>query len=118
MAMLETVGFLVERSRMAIICIRGGGCLIRWACSPVVIGSVCGMRCVQTVWARLMWPYGCVMAWRASRCTGVLPIREAVSMTVNRKLYPPKTVWEAMRRERLEQVGFQCELCGLPDATE
>lgn len=39
-------------------------------------------------------------------------------MTVNRKLYPSKTVWEAMRRERLEQVGYRCELCGLPDATE
>ena len=39
-------------------------------------------------------------------------------MTVNRKLYPSKTVWDAMRRERLEQVGYQCELCGLPDATE
>ena len=39
-------------------------------------------------------------------------------MTVNRKLYPPKTVWEVMRRERLAQVGYQCELCGLPDATE
>ncbi len=39
-------------------------------------------------------------------------------MRVNRKLYPPKTIWQAMRRERLEQVGYQCELCGLPDATE
>ena len=39
-------------------------------------------------------------------------------MTVNRKLYPSKTVWDAMRRERLEQVGFVCEWCGLPDATE
>jgi hypothetical protein len=28
-------------------------------------------------------------------------------MPVNRKLYPPKTVWEAMRRERLEQVGWK-----------
>jgi hypothetical protein len=54
-------------------------------------------------------------AWRF---TGVPLIKEAVSMTANRKLYPSKTVWEAMRRERLEQVGFQCELCGLPDATE
>src|SRR5712691_3513367 len=39
-------------------------------------------------------------------------------MTVNRKLYPPKTIWEAMRRERLEQVGYVCELCGVPDAME
>ena len=39
-------------------------------------------------------------------------------MSVNRKLYPPKTIWQAMRRERLEQVGYRCEVCGLPDATE
>jgi hypothetical protein len=39
-------------------------------------------------------------------------------MTINRKLYPPKTVWDVMRRERLQQVGYKCELCGLPDATE
>ena len=39
-------------------------------------------------------------------------------MTVNRKLYPPKTVWDVMRRERLEQVGYKCEVCGLPDATQ
>ena len=39
-------------------------------------------------------------------------------MTVNRKLYPPKTVWDVMRRERLEQVGYTCEMCGLPDASE
>ena len=39
-------------------------------------------------------------------------------MTVNRKLYPPKTIWDAMRRERLEQVGYKCEMCGLPDASE
>lgn len=39
-------------------------------------------------------------------------------MTVNRRLYPPKTVWQAMRQERLQQVGYMCELCGLPDASE
>ena len=39
-------------------------------------------------------------------------------MTVNRKLYPPKTVWQAMRLERLQQVGYVCESCGVPDAVE
>jgi hypothetical protein len=39
-------------------------------------------------------------------------------MTVNRKLYPPRRIWDVMRRERLEQVGYKCELCGLPDASE
>ena len=39
-------------------------------------------------------------------------------MTVNRRVYPPRTIWDAMRRERLAQVGYTCELCGLPDATE
>ena len=39
-------------------------------------------------------------------------------MTVNRKLYPPKTVWQAMRLERLQQVGYVCEECGVPDAIE
>lgn len=39
-------------------------------------------------------------------------------MTVNRKAYPPRSVWAAMREERLQQVGYQCELCGLPDASE
>ena len=39
-------------------------------------------------------------------------------MSVNRKLYPPKTIWQAMRRERLEQVGYVCEQCGVPDAIE
>ena len=39
-------------------------------------------------------------------------------MTVNRKVYPPRTIWDAMRRERLELVGYTCEVCGLPDASE
>lgn len=39
-------------------------------------------------------------------------------MTVNRKLYPPRTIWQAMREERMKQVGYQCEFCGLPDASE
>jgi hypothetical protein len=39
-------------------------------------------------------------------------------MTVNRRVYPPRKLWQAMRQERLEQVGYQCEMCGLPDATE
>jgi hypothetical protein len=39
-------------------------------------------------------------------------------MTVNRRLYPPKTIWQAMRLERLQQVGYVCEMCGVPDAVE
>src|SRR2546421_6744583 len=39
-------------------------------------------------------------------------------MTVNRRLYPPKSVWSVMRQEALERAGYQCEFCGLPDAVE
>ena len=39
-------------------------------------------------------------------------------MTVNRKLYPPRSIWQVMRLERLELAGYKCELCGLPDASE
>jgi hypothetical protein len=39
-------------------------------------------------------------------------------MTTNRKQYPPRTIWQAMRVERLEQVGYKCEFCGLPDACQ
>ena len=39
-------------------------------------------------------------------------------MTVNRKLYPPKSIWSVMRQEALERAGYCCELCGLPDAVE
>ena len=39
-------------------------------------------------------------------------------MAANRKLYPPKSVWDVMRKERLEVVGHRCELCGMPDASE
>ncbi|MGB8345012.1 MAG: hypothetical protein WCD86_09015 [Ktedonobacteraceae bacterium] len=37
-------------------------------------------------------------------------------MTVNRREYPPRTIWRAMRQEALERAGYRCELCGLPDA--
>ena len=39
-------------------------------------------------------------------------------MTVNRRLYPPKSVWSVMRQEALERAGYCCEICGLPDAVE
>ena len=39
-------------------------------------------------------------------------------MTVNRRLYPPRSVWSVMRQEALERVGYRCQMCGLPDATE
>lgn len=39
-------------------------------------------------------------------------------MTVNRKLYPPKSIWSVMRQEALERAGYCCEVCGLPDAVE
>ena len=114
MAMLEVVG--IPPGAVA-----GDDHLHAWQRLPDAVGlfacrergCACGTRCVLAVLGRWTWPYGCVMASWVWRSTGVLPIREAVPMTVNRKLYPPKTVWEAMRRERLEQVGFRCELCGL-----
>ena len=39
-------------------------------------------------------------------------------MTINRRLYPPRSLWAVMRQEALERVGYRCELCGLPDASE
>jgi hypothetical protein len=39
-------------------------------------------------------------------------------MTVNRKVYPPRSIWQVMRQEALERAGYRCELCGLPDASE
>ena len=44
-------------------------------------------------------------------------MQQGVSMR-NSQFYPPKSVWDVMRRERLEQVGYKCEECGLPDACE
>ena len=39
-------------------------------------------------------------------------------MTVNRRLYPPRSIWAVKRQEELERAGYCCEMCGLPDATE
>ncbi len=39
-------------------------------------------------------------------------------MTVNRRRYPPRSIWAVKRQEALERVSYRCELCGLPDATE
>jgi formate-dependent nitrite reductase cytochrome c552 subunit len=39
-------------------------------------------------------------------------------MAANRRVYPPKKVWDVMRQERLEAVGYVCEDCGMPDASE
>lgn len=39
-------------------------------------------------------------------------------MPVNRKLYPGKSVWAEMRKERLEIAGYLCEDCGAPDAEQ
>ncbi len=33
------------------------------------------------------------------------------------KAYPPRSIWQVMRAEALERVGYRCELCGLPDAS-
>lgn len=35
----------------------------------------------------------------------------------NHKAYPPRSIWQVMREEALERVGYRCEGCGLPDAS-
>src|SRR5690349_14468518 len=91
---------------------------MRWACLSALICAVCGGRCVRAASVRWMLRYGRGMVLKGWLCTGVQRIREAGAMTVDRRLYPPRTVWQAMRLERLQQVGYVCETCGVPDAMQ